>query len=70
MAEKPRGDDRAEALPIFYWAPEHQRSRVVRPEADLRGQQDGAELLPILCRAPKQHLDRPKENNRGKPDRA
>ncbi len=70
MVKKPRGDDRAEVLPNFYWAPEHQRSRVVRPEADLRGQQDGAELLPILCGAPKQHLDRPKENNRGKPDRA
>ncbi len=70
VVEKPRGDDRAEALPIFYWAPKHQRSRVVRPETNLRGQQDGVEALPILCGAPKQHLDRPEENFRGKPDRA
>ena len=70
VAEKLRGDVRAEALPIFYWAPKHRRSWLVRPKDKLRGQQDGAEALPICCGAPKHRLDRPEENFRGKPDRA
>jgi hypothetical protein len=32
--KKNRGEDRAEALPNFYWAPKHQRSRLVRPEVE------------------------------------
>ena len=43
VAEKLRGDDRAEALLIFYWAPKRQWSWLVCPEDKLRGQQDGAE---------------------------
>ena len=70
MAEKLRGDVRAEALPIFYWAPKRRLSWLVRPKDELRGQQDGAEALPICCGAPKHRLDRPEENFRGKPDRA
>ena len=38
-AEKLRGDDRAEALPIFYWAPKH---RLDRPEENFRGKPDRA----------------------------
>ena len=73
VAAKPRGDDRAEALPIFYWAPKRRRSRLALPEKNLRGQQDGAEALPIFCGAPKRRrrrLERPEKNLRGKPDRA
>ena len=70
VAEKLRGDDKAEALPIFYWASKRRRSWLVRPEEKLRGQQDGTEALPICCGAPKHRLDRPEENFRGKPDRA
>ncbi len=70
MAEKLRGDVRAEALSIFYWAPKCRRNWLVRRKDKLRGQQDGAEALPICCGAPKHQLDQLEENFRGKLDRA